>query len=102
MNPESIDLCLDIISTKEFNDKTLNELSETLSNIFLEADINDSTFNKLFDILNNNKQLYNNLSICLYNHLKFKSQEIIDELLKNNLDNLENVIRKMLIEIDKD
>ena len=93
MNPESIDLCLDIISTKEFNDKTLNELSETLSNIFLEADINDSTFNKLFDILNNNKQLYNNLSVCLYNHLKFKSQEKIDELLKNNLDNLENVIK---------
>ena len=57
MNQESIDISLDIVSNNELNDKTFNELSETLSNIFLEADINDSTFNKLFNILNNNKKL---------------------------------------------
>ena len=65
-----------------------------MSNIFLEADINDSTFNKLFNILNNNKKLYNNLSICLYNTLKFKKQEQIDKLLKDNLDNLENAVNE--------
>ena len=94
MNQESIDISLDIISKNELNDKTLNELSEALSNIFLEADINDSTFNKLFNILNNNKKLYNKLSICLCNTLKFKKQEQIDKLLKDNLDNLENAVNE--------
>ena len=94
MNQESIDISLDIISKSELNDKTLKELSETLSYIFLEADINDSTFNKLFNILNKNKKLYNNLSICLYNTLKFKKQNQIDKLLKDNLDNLENAVKE--------
>ena len=94
MNQESIDISLDIISKNEFNDKTLDVLSETLSNIFLEADINDNTFNKLFYILNNNKKLYNNLSICLYNTLKYKKQDQIDKLIKDNLNNLENAVNE--------
>ena len=94
MNQESIDISLDIISKNELDDKTLDVISETLGNIFLETDISDTTFNKLFDILNNNKKLYKNLSICLYNSLKYKKQEQIDKLLSDNLDKLENAVNE--------
>ena len=36
MNQESIDISLDIISKNELDDKTLDVISETLGNIFLE------------------------------------------------------------------
>ena len=94
MNQESIDISLDIISKNELDDKTLDVISETLGNIFLETDISDTTFNKFFDILNNNKKLYKNLSICLYNSLKYKKQEQIDKLLSDNLDKLENAVNE--------
>ena len=94
MNQESIDISLDIISKNELDDKTLDVISETLGNIFLETDISDTTFNKFFDILNNNKKLYKNLSICLYNSLKYKNQEQIYKLLNDNLNKLENAVNE--------
>ena len=94
LNSEEINICLDILDKNNLEEKSISELINTLDIIFKETNILENTYNKLFKLMMNNKNLFSKLSQYLVDSLKFKNKKEIGKLIKDNINNLENLIKR--------